>query len=560
MPEDTSGKLSNALHCNNCNAEVDDIGRIPLAKGEQTTDGVPNAAFEALIDLLTFDGIDDAPPSTATVPRARVTPERAAFRDQSGRLDFEKICSMFEGQNHAESQGRIPAGAGEPDRRVLDSLGGGTQTDVVNRRDITGGYPDVDGAVPPNHAPPPRDVLATPFSFDQLNDALGSACDEMRTLCRQYDELQRLVAVRLGKGKELKGSERKTTQKVVCGAHDSKTCRDATAPSGLRVPATTVQDGTEAGPQNGPKQVGDDGIAAEVARLSEEEARRALTAGVLSLYAIASMTNVRPSALLSGDPSSAPFKSSPSTRGNLSPQDISRALDFVERVDEIIWRRSSLPTNSSLDPIFSAGNVEGLLSRLDLWEKMSYAVENAETGVPAARTVIWRQLQHKKSTVGVDNGPLYAVPRAVRRYHGPPRKGGASAIRRVTLCRERSSSHPCQNERGLMYYVRAHFPEMKKMKMVLSLPSRASGLQTIGRLLISSRLTPENGQTLDAHCLSSPLRRVAHVKMSATGLIASVDEKRQTLNAQCMSAPLPIAADINARRVWQKLGMGDYAH
>ncbi|KAI6027884.1 hypothetical protein BKA83DRAFT_4235262, partial [Pisolithus microcarpus] len=284
------------------------------------------------------------------------------------------ICSMFEGQNHAESQGRIPAGAGEPDRRVLDSLGGGAQTDVVNRRDIVedantpkanpGGYPDVDGAVPPNHAPPPRDVLATPFSFDQLNDTLGSARDEMRTLSRQYDELQRLVAVRLGKGKELKGSERKTTQQVVCGAHDSKTCRDATAPSGLRVPATTVQDGTEAGPQNGPKQVGD-GIAAEVARLSEEEARRALTAGV-----IASMTNVRPSALLSGDPSSAPFKSSPSTRGNLSPQDISRALNFVERVDEIIWRRSSLPTNSSLDPIFSAGNVEGLLSRLDLWEKM----------------------------------------------------------------------------------------------------------------------------------------------------------------------------------------------
>ncbi|KIK18479.1 hypothetical protein PISMIDRAFT_684151 [Pisolithus microcarpus 441] len=193
----------------------------------------------------------------------------------------------------------------------------------------------------------------------------------MRTLRRQYDELQQLVTVRLGKGRELKGSERKTTQKVVCGAHDSKTCRDATALSDLRGHAAAMRDGTEAGrqitteggPDYGPKQVGDDGIAAEVARLSEEEARRALTA-------IASMTNVRPSVLLSGDPSFAPFKSSPSTRGNLSPQDISRALDFVERVDEIIWRRPSLPTNSSLDPIFLAGNAEGLLSRLELWEKM----------------------------------------------------------------------------------------------------------------------------------------------------------------------------------------------
>ncbi|KAI5995071.1 hypothetical protein EDD15DRAFT_2429186 [Pisolithus albus] len=367
-----------------------------ISVGEQTADGVPSEAFEALIDLLTSDGIDDAPLSTSTVPPARVTAEGAALRDQSGRLDFGKICSMFEGKDLAESEGGIPVGAGEPNRRVLDSPGGGTQTDVNDQRDNQGGdtniskanpvastvqdsrpdrseYPDVDGAVPSNDVPPPRDILTTPFSFDQLNDALGSARGEMRTLRRQYDELQQLVAERLGKGKELKGSERKTTQKVVCGAHDFKTCRDATAPSDLRGPATAGRDGTEAGRQitteggsdYGPKHDGNDSIAAEVARLSEEEARRALAAGV-----IASMTNVRPSLLLSGEPSSAPFKLLRSTRGNLNPQDISRALDFVERVDEIIWRRSSLPTNSSLNPTFSAGNVEGLLSRLELWEKM----------------------------------------------------------------------------------------------------------------------------------------------------------------------------------------------
>ncbi|KAI5984453.1 hypothetical protein EDD15DRAFT_2583346 [Pisolithus albus] len=355
-----------------------------ISTGEQTADGVPNEAFEVLIDLLTSDGIEDPPLSAPTASGARVTAEETALRDQSGRLDFEKIRSMFEGRDHGESQGGIPVGAGEPDGRMLDSLGGGTQTDVNDRRDnvcplydrftlysyrlcycqqvgdtniskakpITSteqdsrpdrsGYPDVDGTVPSNDVPPPRDVLTTPFSFDQLNDALGSTRDEMRTLRRQYDELQQL------------------------------TCRDATALPDLRVPATAVRDGTEAGRQitteggsdSGPKRVGDDGIAAEVARLSEEEARRALTAGVLP------MTNVRPSALLSGDPSSAPFKSSPSTRGNLSPQDISRALDFVERVDEIIWRRSSLPTNSPPNPTFSAGNVEGLLSRLELWERV----------------------------------------------------------------------------------------------------------------------------------------------------------------------------------------------
>ncbi|KAI5995070.1 hypothetical protein EDD15DRAFT_714725 [Pisolithus albus] len=355
-----------------------------ISTGERTADGVPSEAFEALINLLTSDGVDDAPPSTVTVPRARVTADGAALRDESGRLDFQKICSMFEGQNNADTQGGTAIAAGETFQQVLDFPGGAAQTDVVDRRDnvedtntskanpVTSTvqdlrpdrseYPDVDGAVPSNDVPPPR-ILTTPFSFDQLNDALGSARDEMRTLRRQYDELQQLVAERLGKGKELEGSERKTTQKVVSGADDSKSCRDATAPSNLRVPTTAVRDGTEAGPQNGPKQVGDDGIAAEVARLSEEEARRALTV-------IASMTNVRPSLLLSGDPSSSPFKLSSPTRCNLSPQDISRALDFVERVDEIIWRRSSLPTNSSLNPTFSAGNVEGLLSRLELWEKM----------------------------------------------------------------------------------------------------------------------------------------------------------------------------------------------
>ncbi|KAI5984450.1 hypothetical protein EDD15DRAFT_2375254 [Pisolithus albus] len=51
----------------------------PVSTGEQTADGIPNEAFEALIDLLTFDGIEDPPPSTSTVPRARVTAEGATW-------------------------------------------------------------------------------------------------------------------------------------------------------------------------------------------------------------------------------------------------------------------------------------------------------------------------------------------------------------------------------------------------------------------------------------------------------------------------------------------------
>ncbi|KIK16291.1 hypothetical protein PISMIDRAFT_686463 [Pisolithus microcarpus 441] len=168
-----------------------------ISTGEQTANGVPNKAFEALIDLLTSDGIDDVPP-TSTVPQSRIAAEGAALRDQSGRLDFEKICSMFEGQNHAESQGGTLVGVVEPDQRVLDSLGGGAQTDVDDRRDnvedtdtlkanpVTAnvqdsrpdrsGYPDVDSAIPSNDAPPPRDVLTTPFSFDRLNEVRVMRC------------------------------------------------------------------------------------------------------------------------------------------------------------------------------------------------------------------------------------------------------------------------------------------------------------------------------------------------------------------------------------------------
>ncbi|KAI5995087.1 hypothetical protein EDD15DRAFT_2365996 [Pisolithus albus] len=281
----------------------------------ETADGVPNEAFEALIDLLTSDGIDDAPPGTSTVPRARVAGDGAALRDESGRLDFEKICSMFEGKDHMGSQGGIPVGAGEQDRRVADSLGGGAPTVVVNRRDIRVEDTSTLKANPVTSTV--QDLRPDRSEYpdvDSANDALGCTRDEMRTLRRQYDELQRLIAERLGKGKELKGSERKTTQKVM--------------------------------------QDGDDGIAVEVARLSEEETKRALTTRG-SILVIASMTNARLSFLLADDPDSAPFKC---TRGNLNPRDIRRALDFVERVDEIIWQRPPLPTNSSLDPMFSAGD------------------------------------------------------------------------------------------------------------------------------------------------------------------------------------------------------------
>ncbi|KAI5984434.1 hypothetical protein EDD15DRAFT_2521622 [Pisolithus albus] len=252
-----------------------------ISASEQTADGVPDEVFEALIDILTSGGIDDARLSTSPVPRWRkelcsgTNPEDLIWRRYG-------VCLKARATRRRVG------------KRVLDSFGGPAQTDVVSRR-------------------------------DHLNDTLGGARDEVRTLPRLYDELRK---VRLEKGKGLKASERRSTQ-VVTRAQDSKICRDAIAPSDLRVPAPTVQDGTEVGPQvaigggseYGPKHDGDGGIAVEVARLSGVGTRRAPTARD-SILAIATMTIVLPSLLLPEDPGSAPFKR---TRGNLNPWDIRRA-------------------------------------------------------------------------------------------------------------------------------------------------------------------------------------------------------------------------------------------
>ncbi|KAI6114571.1 hypothetical protein F5141DRAFT_1062948 [Pisolithus sp. B1] len=199
-----------------------------LSTSDPPTDGIPNEAFEALINLFTSDGIYDVPP-TSTAPQARVTVGRALLRDESGRLDFEKICS-----------------------RGTVTLKENPFTAIIQDSQLDrSGYPDIDSTAHLNDVPLLCNVLTMPFSFGQLNDALGSACDEMHTLHQWYNELQKLVAEKLGKGKECK-----MTQKVI-----------------------TIAGGSD----YGSKQDSDDDITAEVAQLSEEEAKRALMAQVLSL-------------------------------------------------------------------------------------------------------------------------------------------------------------------------------------------------------------------------------------------------------------------------------------
>ncbi|KIK18485.1 hypothetical protein PISMIDRAFT_684162, partial [Pisolithus microcarpus 441] len=58
------------------------------------------------------------------------------------------------------------------------------------------------------------------------------------------------------------------------------------------------------------------------------------------------------------------------TRGNLSPQDIRQPSTSWSGSTRLPGGDPRYPSIPLLTPFFSAGNVEGLLSRLELWEKM----------------------------------------------------------------------------------------------------------------------------------------------------------------------------------------------
>jgi hypothetical protein len=59
-------------------------------------------------------------------------------------------------------------------------------------------------------------------------------------------------------------------------------------------------------------------------------------------------------------------------RAHANPTEAGLAIDFLRRVDELVWRRSGhgSPPWGPLDPIFSRENVSSLMDRLTLWESI----------------------------------------------------------------------------------------------------------------------------------------------------------------------------------------------
>ena len=87
------------------------------------------------------------------------------------------------------------------------------------------------------------------------------------------------------------------------------------------------------------------------------------------MQAIARALNICPSHVIANEeiPES---KTSSQIRHDLSLEEISRALEFVEHVDEMVWRRTSFPLDPSPGLLFSGSNIEALRARLEFWERV----------------------------------------------------------------------------------------------------------------------------------------------------------------------------------------------
>ena len=49
--------------------------------------------------------------------------------------------------------------------------------------------------------------------------------------------------------------------------------------------------------------------------------------------------------------------------------DTERAIQFLIRADELVWRRSRYP-NGPTAPVFSQNNIDAVMERLSLWESI----------------------------------------------------------------------------------------------------------------------------------------------------------------------------------------------
>ncbi|KAH7905322.1 hypothetical protein BJ138DRAFT_1118580 [Hygrophoropsis aurantiaca] len=333
----------------------------------------PNTSFDALIDLLASDDpLEDS-------ARGSIDTQKLVLRDPSGKLDFDKIRSMFSRQPHV-SPGGLQLTHGKD---VSDRV---TAINSQQRSEIEQGHIDPTSTQPPKYSdfphnerpapqtlplfhpesnqistPVPPDVqadhktrspsltssmvvmdpLMRPLAFDQLNNALSHANDEVRDLRRRFDELQALVSERVPR------CTSSTRPDIAKGSSMSSSHASASA----SIPNTELEQISKQFPQ-------------EIETLSETQAKSFLLQILRSFGLPSAVIAQKGSAQ---DEVDAVPALSTKQQPPRSLEDIQRAINFLVAMDETVWRRGIEPNDNPY--LFSEENVTALEKRIVLWEK-----------------------------------------------------------------------------------------------------------------------------------------------------------------------------------------------
>ncbi|KAH7928770.1 hypothetical protein BV22DRAFT_1126286 [Leucogyrophana mollusca] len=338
--------------------DLSDVHSEPSTPILVTNAAGPNASFDALIDLLASDDPLEDPATTSNEA------QRLVLRDASGRLDFDKIRSMFSRQRRVseeDAQDAIKHTGTNTGSKITGPLPsevepGNTSPPAENRHSAPVPVLDVshDGAsgilspntdldkttLPsaPSSTAVTMDPLIRPLDFSQLNDALSRANVEVEDLRRRYDDLQMLVSERLPRR-----VPSMLPASAIPGRHPS-TVPEKTTPSAVQVEVSSEID-----PQ----------FPGEIAKLSEFEAK--------SILCYLSRALAFPPSVLVAQSGDDRFTTLPASQQPQSVEDIRRSVDFLRSVDEVVWRRSTASVDRPA--IFSEDNVNALSMRVALWEQ-----------------------------------------------------------------------------------------------------------------------------------------------------------------------------------------------
>ncbi|KAG2038845.1 hypothetical protein BDR03DRAFT_953752 [Suillus americanus] len=374
----------------------------------------PNGSFDALIDLLASDDIHDI--AVADSHPSHSPHHTIQLRDASGKLAFDKIRLMFATQNlcpdridnkspdtcpdthrsgaqhgsniqdvlsrsglsrsvspssQSSERGRqrsclALAGSSAPldqniqntdelvrirsDEQIFSSRGEpNMQNTIVNpvpRDEIPfshqGGSTEkattrlTDLTAPlTEHAGRVQD-LTKPLEFEQLNVALSRATSEIDTLRERYEKLRTLVTERLS---PLNGLQTGKPSAEPSGNH---------VIASFQAQASNIQQGLQSDHSE------------EISNLSEYEAKDILTRLITSLrLSPRSVTSLVSKFLDEG-----PVCPHPG-----SVDDIRSSMEFLARIDELVWKRSVPVDGDGPDLLYSRANTNALIERLALWEK-----------------------------------------------------------------------------------------------------------------------------------------------------------------------------------------------